>query len=161
MHPKLLFLIIVFCCTLTGMAQKTDSIKIYNPYANAAKDIDSVIGKAKKEKKQVLIQIGGNWCVWCIRLHRFINSNADLKKKMETDYVVYKLNYSSENTNEKLLIQYKHPERFGFPVLLVLDAEGNLLHTQDTGLLEENQGYNKRKTEDFLRNWTRQAVEGK
>lgn len=36
--------------------------KIYNPDANAKKDIENVIAKAKKEGKHVLIQVGGNWC---------------------------------------------------------------------------------------------------
>jgi hypothetical protein len=48
--------------------------------------------------------------------------------------------------------------RFGFPVLVVLDEEGNIIHIQDSALLEEGQGYNKEKVLRFFQNWTPKAV---
>jgi thiol:disulfide interchange protein len=155
-------LIVLFCCgTQMGFCQKATSVNLYSPTANAAKELDSVIAKAAKENKQVLVQIGGNWCVWCIKLHNFIDSNTDLKRKIEMDYVVYKLNFSKENQNDSLMQKFKNPQRFGFPVLLVLDSNGNLLHTQDTGFLEENESYSKKKLYMFVENWTVKAVAGK
>jgi len=46
-----------------------------------------------------------------------------------------------------------YPQRFGFPVLVVLDQEGNRLHTQDTGYLELDKGYDPEKISRFLLNW--------
>ena len=43
---------------------------------------------------------------------------------MNANYVVYHLNYSKENYNAKLLTKYNFPQRFGFPVFLILDGEG-------------------------------------
>lgn len=140
--------------------KSTYTPKLYNPYANAAHDLDSVMAKAKAENKHVLVQVGGNWCSWCTRMHQFINANGDLKRALNMDYVVYHLNYSSENSNTALLAKYRHPERFGFPVLLVLDAEGTLLHTQDTTLLEDGAGYSKPKILEMIRQWTVRALKG-
>jgi thioredoxin-related protein len=145
--------------TLNIAAQKT--INLYNPNANAVKDIDSLLIKAKAENKQILVQVGGNWCSWCIKMHQFIEANGDLKRLIKMDYLLYKLNYSKENTNELLMAKYKHPERFGFPVFLVIDKDGNLIHTQDSSLLEEKDGYSKTKVFDFIKNWTANAVAGK
>ena len=48
--------------------------------------------------------------------------------------------------------------RFGFPVFVVLDADGTVLHTQDSSFLEEGQGYNKERVLRFFKCWTPAAV---
>ncbi len=41
--------------------------KPYNETENAEAKIAELIKKAKKEHKNVMIQAGGNWCIWCLR----------------------------------------------------------------------------------------------
>ena len=48
--------------------------------------------------------------------------------------------------------------RFGFPVFVVLDDAGKVIHIQDSSSLEEGQWYNKEKVLRFFKNWTLQAV---
>jgi hypothetical protein len=73
---------------------------------------------------------------------------------------VYHLNYSKENKNLDYLKKLGYPQRFGFPVLVVLDgATGAVLHTQDSGLLEKGNGYDTDKIKSFLRNWSRGAFD--
>lgn len=140
-------------------AEANDSTKLYNPSANVAKDITVLLEKAKKEKKHLLIQVGGNWCVWCYRLNAFVQTDSLLKKMVNNNYLVYHLNYSKENKNLDYLKKLGFPQRFGFPVLVVLDADGNRLHTQDSALLEKGNGYDTEKVKDFLRNWSPGAFE--
>lgn len=131
-----------------------DSTKLYDPKANAEKDVAIALTKAKKEGKHVLLQIGGNWCVWCYRFNSFVLLDPELKNILTSNYVVYHLNYSSENKNLDYMRKLGFPQRFGFPVLVVLDAEGNRLNTQDTSLLEKGNGYDKDKVRNFLLNWS-------
>lgn len=131
-----------------------DSTKLYDPKANAEKDVAIALTKAKKEGKHVLLQIGGNWCVWCYRFNSFVLLDPELKNILNSNYVVYHLNYSSENKNLDYMRKLGFPQRFGFPVLVVLDAEGNRLNTQDTSLLEKGNGYDKDKVRNFLLNWS-------
>ena len=51
-----------------------------------------------------------------------------------------------------------NPGRFGYPVFVVLDEKGRLVHTQDSGLLEEGSGYSREKVIGFFKNWTPSAV---
>ncbi|MDE7096601.1 MAG: thioredoxin, partial [Muribaculaceae bacterium] len=51
-----------------------------------------------------------------------------------------------------------NPVRFGFPVLIILDENGNILHTQDSALLESGEGYDKEKVTRFFESWTPGAV---
>ena len=48
--------------------------------------------------------------------------------------------------------------RFGFPVFVVLNDEGKVLHIQDSSFLEEGQGYSQEKVLRFFKNWTPKAV---
>jgi thioredoxin-related protein len=145
---------------LAGLsASANDTTKLYNPAANVAKDVQAALQKAKKENKHVLLQIGGNWCIWCYRLNAFVQTDTKLKQLADNNYVIYHLNYSKENRNLDYLKQLGYPQRFGFPVLVVLDAEGNRLHTQDSGLLEKGNGYDHDKVKAFFKNWAPGALD--
>lgn len=139
----------------------TDSTKLYNPSANVKTDIAKALAKAKKEGKHVLIQVGGNWCTWCYRFHNFVEKDTALNRIEKESYVVYHLNYSKENKNLDALKSLGFPQRFGFPVFVILDANGNRLNTQDSSLLEEGKGYNAEKVKNFFLAWSPAALEEK
>lgn len=153
---KRLFFSAILLISLRALSN--DSTKLYDPKANAEKDVAVALAKAKKEGKHVLLQIGGNWCVWCYRFNSFVLLDTTLKTILTNNYVVYHLNYSPENKNLDYLKKLGFPQRFGFPVLVVFDANGNRLHTQDSGLLEKGNGYDKEKVKTFLVNWSPVAL---
>lgn len=150
-----LFLFWVVNCSIR--AQKSYG-NLYHPEADAASEIEAAVEKATAEGKHVLLQGGGNWCVWCYRFHDFIEKDEELKSMVKENYVWYHLNYSKENMNEAIFEKYGSPQRFGFPVLIVLDAKGNRIHTQDTALLESGEGYDRKKVLEMLKAWTPKAV---
>lgn len=131
---RYLFTLIIFISLKTFAG---DTAKLYNPKADVKKDITAALAEAKKEGKHLLIQVGGNWCIWCYRFHDFVAKDTALTRMMTTNYIVYHLNWSPENKNLDYLKTLGYPQRFGFPVFVVLDAAGNRLHTQDSGLLEK------------------------
>ena len=153
---RLLFMIFLLV-SLESYA--SDTTKLYNPHANVTKDVEAALNKAKKEKKHVLLQIGGNWCIWCYRLNSFIQTDTLLKKLTRENYVLYHFNYSPENKNLSYLKKLGYPQRFGFPVLVVLNSDGKQLHTQDSGLLEKGNGYDYEKVKSFLKNWSPAAFD--
>lgn len=136
----------------------SDSTKLYNPYANAEQDVAKLLQKAKQENKHLLLQVGGNWCVGCYRFNAFVQTNPALKKLVDNNYLVYHVNYSKENKNLPLLARLGYPQRFGLPVLVVLDANGKRLHTQDSGMLVKGNGYDEQKVTAFFINWAPAAV---
>jgi hypothetical protein len=48
----------LFVSTAIGQTEKT---QLYDPMADAKKDIAEAVKKAKAENKHVFIQVGGNW----------------------------------------------------------------------------------------------------
>src|ERR1700730_15354204 len=116
-------------------AQTIDS-KIYDPAANAEADIAAVIKLAKVQNKRILLEAGGNWCSWCIEFNRFTHAIGSIDSLLNKCFVVYHLNYSKENMNNTSFARYGYPQRFGFPVFIILDENGNRIHTQNSEYLE-------------------------
>jgi hypothetical protein len=59
-----------------------------------------------------------------------------------------------------MLKRLGNPGRFGYPVIVVLDGDGKVMHIQDSSFLEEGKGYNKDKVVRFFKCWTPGAVSG-
>lgn len=141
-------------------------IKVYDESINPDTQITEALSKASSNGKFVVVQLGGNWCKWCIRFAKFIENDADLKKLVNDNFEFIHVNYNPrdpESTPDKeatisALKKLGNPVRFGFPVLVVLDSEGNVIHTQDSGFLESGEGYDKGKVTRFFETWTPQAV---
>jgi thioredoxin-related protein len=139
-------------------AQTTDT-KIYDPSANAEIDIASAVKLAKIEHKHILLQAGGNWCSWCIEFNRFTHADSSIDSLLNKCFIVYHLNYSKENLNKTVFAKYGYPQRFGFPVFIILDENGNRMNTENSEYLEQGKSYNKQKVYEFLLNWTPQAMD--
>lgn len=154
------YLISAFISLAIVLVVKGQNVKpdLYNPQRDANKQIDSALNIANKEGKHVLLQIGGNWCSWCIMLHKFYASESQIDSAIKANYVVTYINYSKENKNPEVLKRLEYPQRFGFPVLVILDADGRRLHTQNSAYLEEGKGYNKSKVLEFLKHWSPAAL---
>ncbi len=157
---KITLFIIIILLTVDMNAQ-TSEVKLYNPEADAKMDIQKTVIKANAEGKHVLLQIGGNWCIWCVKFNKKATENDTLKSVLTEKYITYHLNYSKENWNEDLLAYFGYPQRFGFPVFVVLDGEGNRLHTQNSVYLEENKGYSTKEILEFLNSWSPTALDPK
>ncbi|MBB6249634.1 thioredoxin family protein [Nitrospirillum iridis] len=127
----------------------------FDPARDAARDVAEAVAQAKAGGKRVLVDVGGEWCVWCHRLDALFTDDARLHALREQGFVTVKVNWSKENKNEALLGQW--PKVAGYPHLFVLDADGRLLQSQDTGLLEQDKGYNVDKVAAFLTRWAAPA----
>ena len=149
---------------------QTEPRKVYDENINVNQQIDKALVQAKSDGKFVVCQVGGNWCPWCLRFADFISKDADISKLVADNFVYIHVNYNPRAAKddaakageaEKMLRRLGNPGRFGYPVFVVLDARGKVLHTQDSSFLEEGKGYSKEKVVRFFKNWTPEAVAGK
>lgn len=125
--------------------------KPYHPEDNASQKIEEAVKMAKASHKNVMIQAGGNWCIWCLRFNKFVQDTPELKNLVDQNYIYYHLNYSPENKNEAIFEKYNNPgKKYGYPVFLVLDENGKLIHTQDSAVLEDGNGYSLEKVKKFF-----------
>lgn len=126
---------------------------IYDEAADGAKQIDVALQSAKKGNQRVLLQFGANWCGWCHRLHKLFQEDSRIAAKLKQEYVVVMVDVNKAH-NADIDKRYGNPTRFGLPVLVVLDAEGKVLTTQDTGQLEDGDHHDPAKVLAFLTEWS-------
>ncbi len=152
----------LFCVTANAQTEATSAPKkVYNEQINPLEQIDQAILQAKAEGKFVICQVGGNWCPWCLRFADFITNDSTINSVIEQNFVYIHVNYHPRKAGEvgkALMKRLNNAGRFGFPVLVVLDEEGQIIHIQDSGLLEEDKSYNQKKVLTFFQQWTPAAV---
>lgn len=140
--------------------------KVYDEAIDPMQQIDEAVKKAKAEDKFVVCQVGGNWCPWCLRFADFVEKDTAVNKVVNDNFVYIHVNYTPRKVADaeaqqkaaQLMHRLNNPQRFGFPVFVVLDGEGKVLHIQDSSFLEEGKGYSEEKTLRFFKAWTPKAV---
>jgi len=143
-----------------GVAQTEASTRVkFDPARSPKEDLKAAITQATASSKRIILDVGGEWCIWCHRLDAFIGAHKELKEYIEKHFVVVKINYSKENKNEEFLSAY--PKVPGYPHMFVLDSNGKLLHSQDTGLLEKEKSYDAGKIMTFLKEWGKKKITNK
>jgi thiol-disulfide isomerase/thioredoxin len=125
----------------------------YDPHADGAKLIADAAARAKSEKKHVLVVFGGNWCKWCKALDGLFETDAKISSELARHWVVV---HVDSDSNVALNEKYQNPFANGFPVMLVLDGDGNLLHTQESGAFEKEDksvGHDPDRVLEFLKSY--------
>jgi thioredoxin-related protein len=156
-------IIAIFATMLTLSASAQSNLKkIYDEDIDPVEQIDKALKQARKDSKFVIAQVGGNWCRWCLMFADFVSKDAELTQFIDDNFVFIHSNYNPrERADEKTLEMLRklgNPERFGFPVFVVLDETGKVIHTQDSSFLEEGNGYSRDKVARFFQSWTPKAV---
>jgi thioredoxin-related protein len=157
-----LFLLIVVPLSAQTDTKDNDKYKVitkFDPTRDASKDIIEAISEARKSNRRILLDVGGEWCIWCHRLDELFEIHQDLNKFLHDNFVVVKINFSKENENKEVLSKY--PKVAGYPHFFVLNKNGKFLHSQNTGDLEEGKGHDKEKVLSFLKKWAPSKVKQK
>lgn len=166
---KFLALMLFFALLPVAAGAQDGMKKVYDEQVNQLTQIDQAVKQAKADGKFVVCQVGGNWCPWCLRFADFITKDAEIAKLVKDNFVYIHVDYSPKSfkddparkeRSEKMMKRLGNPGRFGYPVFVVLDGKGKVLHTQDSSFLEEGKGYSKDKVVRFFKNWTPKAVQG-
>jgi len=171
MKNVLLVLSIVLLAPLAAMAQVADTTPAtptvvsvstektlapierekFDPAKDPAKDLEKAIAQASAEGKRIILDVGGEWCVWCRYMDRFFILNPELNALKEKNFVWVKVNMDEKNQNKSFLSTY--PAISGYPHFFILDEKGKLLRSQGTGILESDKIYDVKKFTDFFKTW--------
>lgn len=119
-------------------AKEAKKVQVYDETADAKEQIAAALARAKKENRRVLVQWGGNWCPWCIRLDELYKSDKQIAKTLSYEYdVVFVDAGKPKGKNVDLAKSYGADlSKYGYPFLTILDADGKPLANQETAALE-------------------------
>ena len=158
---KIIFAMLI--TALVAMSCRKEQVyeQVYDENVNPIEQIERALASATESGKFVICQVGGNWCPWCLRFAHFVTTDTAITRVIDENYVYIHVNYNPRNADDErnfeareALRRLDNPSRFGYPVLVVLDGEGNVLHFQDTALLESGEGYDRDKVLRFFSSWT-------
>lgn len=158
---SLLFFVIVFA--FFGYAQNEklpegNKTKIFDETRDPKKDLFDAVETARKENKIILMDVGGDWCIWCRKLDIVFHENEEIAQLLEKYYVILKVNYSKEQKNEDFLSKY--PKIPGYPHFFVLNSQGELLLSHNPENFEIDKGYDISKIVEFLQTtWAGRNIE--
>lgn len=124
----------------------------FDPSRSAAADLETAIRVARKSGKNILVDVGGDWCMWCGLLDRLFRESPSLEKIRDEHLILVRIYYGSDNRNEAVLSRYS--KILGIPHFYVLDKDGRLLHSQHVADLQTSGAYDYDKMKAFLLQWS-------
>lgn len=124
----------------------------YDDDADAEADIARAVAAARTSGKRVLLIMGGNWCVWCRRLEHVLQNHPAVRAELARRFEVVHVSTGARRSGKNAAInaRYGDPMQHGLPVLVVLDGEGRVVTTQETGSLEVGERHDPDKVLAFL-----------
>ena len=114
-------------------------------------DAKDAIKLAKNSQRNVLIEIGGNWCSWCKKMDAFLERNPEVYQALHTKFVLLKINVSDSNENEAFMSAL--PPVLGYPHMYVSTASGKMILSKDTAELLQDGQYSVENWLEFINNW--------
>ncbi len=126
---------------------------LYPPAQEAPSEIKAALARAAKDHKRVILVFGGNWCYDCHVLNATFHSK-DIAPLVDANFHVVHVNIGDDyDKNLDLAAKYKVPLKRGVPALVVLDADGSLLYTQQEGEFENSMRLGPDDVTAFLQKW--------
>ena len=125
--------------------------KVYDEQRDPFKDAAAALALAKETNRQVLIEIGGNWCSWCHKMDAFLVKNPEVFQALHSQYVLLKINVSDSNENDDFMKSL--PPVLGYPHMYVSTSSGKMLLSKDTAELLEDNHYSKEHWLAFINKW--------
>ena len=100
----------------------------YDEHANADAAVAAAFERAKKSRKRVLIDLGGNWCVDCVVLANFLKL-PEMQRFMAAHYEMVAVDVGRFDRNQQIPARFGITERLkGVPALLIATADGKLVN---------------------------------
>jgi thiol:disulfide interchange protein len=125
--------------------------QVYDDQRDPFNDANAALALAKKTNRNVLIEIGGNWCSWCHKMDAFLLKNPEVYKALHSKYVLLKISVSDANENDDFMKSL--PPVLGYPHMYVSTASGKMLLSKDTAELQDSYGYSTEYWLNFLQQW--------
>jgi thiol:disulfide interchange protein len=125
--------------------------KIYDDTRDPFKDAKAALTLAKETHRNVLIEVGGNWCSWCKAMDVFLEENPQVYKRLHSDFVILKINVSDSNENAEFMKSL--PPVMGYPHMYVSTSTGKMLLSKDTAELHEDGANSVNKWLAFIEKW--------
>lgn len=159
MYQKLfyIFTLICFFVSTSCFADNENPFLIprysieYDPDRDPFADGQNALEYAQQTQRNVMIEVGGDWCQWCHILDQFINDHAKVKTFLHDNYVLLKVNVSDANKNEAFMSSM--PAVGGYPHLFITNSTGSIIFSGDLSPMLNKGKFSEKLFLEFLERW--------
>jgi thiol:disulfide interchange protein len=123
----------------------------YDPERNPFDDSRAALALAKSTDRLVMIEVGGDWCRWCLVLDNFMQKNTVVRKRLHENFVLLKVNVSDANENAEFFAGM--PRTNGYPHVFISRSDGGLIGSTDITRLVVKGNYDEQRFLAFLQHW--------
>lgn len=126
------------------------TMQVYDENANADAVVQAAFDRARKSKKRVIIDLGGNWCGDCIVLANFLKL-PEMHRFMEKYYEEAQVDVGRFNKNLQVQARFGYKERLkGVPTLLIATPDGKLVNDGDVFAFTDARHMTPQALADYL-----------
>jgi thiol-disulfide isomerase/thioredoxin len=127
----------------------------FDENANADAAVDAAFARARKSGKDVLIDLGGNWCADC-RILSGLMELPELHAFLSAHYEMATVDVGRFNRNLDIPARFGITERLeGVPAILVSTPGGRLINAGHVSAIEDARHMSPQALADWLAQWTK------
>ena len=124
----------------------------FDPKRDPAADLRAAMGEAQRTGKRIILDVGGDWCVYCHQLDRLFEQHPELARLRDENFVTLAVFYGKDNKNPQFFAHYEKIQ--AIPQFYVLDEQGRPLPSQNLIELRDGGTYSPEKMKTFLLRWS-------
>ncbi|HVU22106.1 MAG TPA: thioredoxin family protein [Rhizomicrobium sp.] len=141
--------------SITSLSQLDVPDRPFDENANADAAVDAAFARARKSGKDVLIDLGGNWCADC-RILSGLMELPELHAFLSAHYEMATVDVGRFNRNLDIPARFGITERLeGVPAILVSTPGGRLINAGHVSAIEDARHMSPQALADWLAQWTK------
>src|ERR1700749_654391 len=123
--------------SITSLSELNVTDRPFNEAANANHDVDAAFARAKRSGKEVMIDLGGNWCADC-RIMAGLMELPEMRHFLDAHYEIVSVNVGRFDTNLQIPARYGITSKLeGVPAFLVVTANGKLVNPGQVSAIQD------------------------
>jgi thiol-disulfide isomerase/thioredoxin len=127
--------------------------KPYDEKADANAEVAAAFERAKRDKKLVLIKLGGNWCPDCIVLANFL-ALPEIKAFAARHYEIVSVDVGRFDKNLQIPARFGFKDRLkGVPTILVARPDGTLVNRDNVFAATSARKMTPNDLSEYLARW--------
>ncbi len=141
--------------SITSLSQLEVPDRPFDESANADAAVDAAFARARKSGKDVMIDLGGNWCADC-RILSGLMELPELRAFLAAHYETATVDVGRFNRNLDIPARFGITERLeGVPAILIATPDGRLVNAGHVSAIEDARHMSPQALADWLAQWTK------
>jgi hypothetical protein len=141
--------------SITSLSELDVPDRPFDESANANAEVDAAFARARKSGKDVMIDLGGNWCADC-RIMSGLMELPELRAFLTAHYEMATVDVGRFNRNLQIPARFGITERLeGVPAFLIATPDGKLVNAGHVSAIEDARHMSPQALADWLAQWAK------